>query len=80
MRAFWDEYGEAWESVRLQPEEMTEVGNDVVVPITAHTRGRDGIEVTSRPTYLFTIRDGAIARICMYQEREEALEAAGLSE
>jgi hypothetical protein len=27
----------------------------------------------------FTIRDGAITRICMYQERAEALEAAGLS-
>jgi hypothetical protein len=28
----------------------------------------------------WTIRNGAIERVCMYQERQEAFEAAGLSE
>ncbi len=28
----------------------------------------------------FTIRDGAIQRICMYREHDEALEAAGMSD
>jgi hypothetical protein len=27
----------------------------------------------------FAIRDGAIQRVCMYQQRQEALAAAGLS-
>ena len=33
-------------------------------------------------SYVWTIRDGAVARVCYYQEgqRLEALEAAGLSE
>jgi len=52
----------------------------VVVPWTFHAMGRDGIEVPARPTWTLTIRDGAIERICMYQEREDALEAAGLTE
>ena len=30
----------------------------------------------SRPAYV-TFRDRTITRLCMYQEREEALEAAG---
>jgi hypothetical protein len=34
----------------------------------------------SRPTLVWTIREGAIERISMYQEREDALEAVGLSE
>jgi hypothetical protein len=29
--------------------------------------------------HAFTIRDGAIERLCMYQHRKEALEAVGLS-
>jgi hypothetical protein len=45
-----------------------------------HVRGRDGIEVVSRPTLVWTIRGGAFERACMYQERQEALEAVGLSE
>jgi hypothetical protein len=38
-----------------------------------------GIEVVSRPTTVWTIHDGAIGRISMYQERQDALEAVGLS-
>jgi ketosteroid isomerase-like protein len=52
----------------------------VVTPFTNHLRGRDGIEVQARAVFLWTIRDGAIARMCLYQERREALEAVGLSE
>jgi hypothetical protein len=52
----------------------------VIVPWTLHAVGHDGIEVEARATWMFTIRDGSLQRVCMYQEREEALEAAGLSE
>jgi hypothetical protein len=49
----------------------------VVVPFTAHIVGREGIEVEARTTWTWTIRDGVVERVCLYQEREEALEAAG---
>ena len=52
----------------------------VVVPWTFCAMGRDGIELEARTTWTFTIRDGAIERVCMCRERREALEAAGLSE
>ena len=74
------EYAGMWESSRLEVEELITAGDDVVVPMTVRVTGRDGIEVTSRPTYVFTIRDGALARLCMYQEREEALAEIGVSE
>jgi ketosteroid isomerase-like protein len=51
-----------------------------VVPNTAHMRGRDGVEVIARSTFVYTVEDGQITRLRMFQERAEALEAAGLSE
>jgi ketosteroid isomerase-like protein len=80
MFRFWDEFAEGWESQRIEPHEFIEVADDVVVPWTLHAKGRDGIEVEARVTWTFTIRDGAIRRICMYQDRSDALEAAGLRE
>jgi ketosteroid isomerase-like protein len=74
------EFAEYWESVRIEPQEFIEAGDLVVVPWAMHGRGRDGIELVARATFVFTIRNGAIERITLYQEREEALEAAGLSE
>ena len=71
---------ESWEWVRVEPHELIEVGEHVVVPLTMQGVGRDGIEVSSRFTLLWSIRDGAVVRITLYQEREEALEAAGLRE
>jgi len=50
-----------------------------VVPNTAHIRGRQGIEVLARSTFVFTVENGQIARLRLFQERAEALEAAGLS-
>jgi hypothetical protein len=41
-------------------------------------RGRDGIDVTARFTYLWTLRGGAVIRVTLYQELQQALEAAGL--
>ena len=39
-----------------------------------------GIEVVARGAFVWTIRNGAIERVTMYQERQDALEDLGLSE
>jgi ketosteroid isomerase-like protein len=80
IRRVLGEFREPWESARLEPHEFIEAGDLVVVPWAMHGRGRDGIESVARATLVWTIRDGAIERISLYQEREEALEAVGLSE
>jgi ketosteroid isomerase-like protein len=79
-RRFVGELAEYWESVRLEPQEFIEAGDLVMVPWAMHGRGRGGIELVAHATFVWTIRDGAIERISLYQEREEALEAVGLSE
>jgi hypothetical protein len=61
-----------WESFRVEIDET--------IAITTHIRGRDGIDARARTTWLFTIHDGKIERVCLYQEKAEALEAAGLPE
>ena len=71
---------ESWQSVRIEPHEFVEEGEHVVVPTTEHYVGRDGIEVQARNTWTFTIRDGMIVRSCLYQDKQEALDALGPEE
>lgn len=80
MRSFLEDFADSWESLRFEADELIDAGEHVVVPWTMHARGRDGIEVPSRVTWVWTIGEGAILRACMYQERPAALEAAGLRE
>ena len=74
------EFRETWESARQEPHEFIEAGDLVVMPGTQHVKGRGGIEVVARAAFVWTIRNGAVERVTMYQERQDALEAVGLSE
>src|SRR5262245_30267645 len=80
IRRATEDFRETWESAWLEPHEFIEAGDFVVVPGTQHVKGRGGIEVAARGVYVWTIRNGAIERMVMYQSRQEALEAVGLSE
>jgi ketosteroid isomerase-like protein len=80
IRRLTEEFFETWESARLEPHEFIEAGDLVVVPGTQHVKGRGGIEVAARGAYVWTIRNGAIERMVMYQSRQDALEDVGLSE
>ena len=79
-RAFLDEFFGLWEAVRAEVDQFTEAGGQVATAFTSYFRGRDGIEVTGRPSFSWTIRDGRIVHARFYQEWQEALEAVGLSE
>jgi len=73
VRGFLDEFWASWETLHVKPLEFIEAGDLTVVPVRLQATGRGGIEVTARPTWVWTIRDGAIERMVMYQEREDAL-------
>jgi ketosteroid isomerase-like protein len=66
-----------WEGVRYEAHELIAAGEHVVMPYTSYFRGPQGIEVEAHATWVWTIRDGVLARLCLYQRRDEALEAAG---
>ena len=80
FRRLTQQFIDTWQSVDWIADEFIEVGDYVVMPFTNRLRGRDGIEVEARGVILWTIRGGLIRRTCLYQEKADALEAAGLSE
>ena len=77
-KAFWDVFWSTFEDVQVETYGFTDAGSEVVVSNTAHMRGREGIEVIARSTFVWTVENGQITRFRMFQERAEALEAAGL--
>ena len=81
LPAFQETFGGAWKSMRWEIEEFIEAAGDRLVTVQAvHMRGRDDIVVTTRGAWLWLFRDGRITRVTFFQERGEALEAAGLSD
>jgi ketosteroid isomerase-like protein len=80
LEAFWDGFWSTFEDVQIETHGFTEAGSEVVVSNTGHIRGRDGIEVVARSTFVHTVENGQITWLRMFQERPEALEAAGLRE
>jgi ketosteroid isomerase-like protein len=80
IETFWNEFFSTFEEIRIQTHGIRDAGSEVVVPNTAKFRGREGIEVGARSTFVFTVEDGKTTRFRMFQEQAEALEAAGLLE
>ena len=79
----WERLTEAWESVRIEVSEFIEGdGGAVVTRQKAHFVGRDGIELPGprRSGWLWSTRDGKIVHLTTYNDLDEALKAAGLSE
>jgi ketosteroid isomerase-like protein len=77
---FYEGYFEAFEETVIEADSFIDVGDSVVVPNVAHQKGREGIEVSARATFVFTLRNRKITRICLYQETEDALKAVGLAD
>jgi hypothetical protein len=49
---FWSEFWSTFEDVQVEMHSFTEVGSEVVVPNTAHLRGREVIEVVARSAFV----------------------------
>src|SRR6476619_2099124 len=72
---------EMWERFELDVEEVLDGGDTIFTATRISGRGRDGVEVDMPLFQIWTIRDGKVVRMTGgYREREDALEAAGLSE
>ena len=70
-----------FESVRVEIEEVVDAGEQVVVVSMQHAVPKGGHqEINVRMTEVWTIRDDLLAVRHSYSTREDALEAAGLSE
>jgi ketosteroid isomerase-like protein len=81
IETLWNEFFFTFEEAQIETTHgFTDAGSEVVVSNTSHFRGREGIEVSASSTWVFTLENGKITRLRLFQERAEALEAAGLRE
>ena len=80
FRPFLGVFSGTLELVRVEPEEFIDADEQVVVSGTIYFEGRDGIEAIASGALVWTLRDHRAVRVGLYQERDEALEAAGLRE
>jgi ketosteroid isomerase-like protein len=72
---------EGFENWSIDVEEVFDAGDQVVTTVRQHANPRQGgPEVEMRFAQTWTFRDGLVARMQMYADRDEALQAAGLEE
>jgi ketosteroid isomerase-like protein len=82
VRRWWQETREMWTNPKGEINDIAPAGNNALI-IGSTMRGTgagSGIDVEMPFFHLFEFRDGKIARRRIYPERQEALEAVGLSE
>jgi ketosteroid isomerase-like protein len=78
----WREWVSAWETWVMTPTDFVEVDEErVLVPMRVRARSKThGVEISIEGANLLTIRDGKVARLELFLDESDALEAAGLSE
>jgi ketosteroid isomerase-like protein len=81
MRDNIERWASAFDGLTVTVEEIIDAGDRVL--LVAHHQGRgrkSGVEVDTRFYEVYTLHEGKISRVDEFNERAEALEAAGLSE
>ena len=79
LRVYVEELQEAFDGIVVEPLEIVDVGEDVVVEVRISGKSRAG-GVPTEMTFavLYTLRDGKVARGREYASRDEAIAAASL--
>jgi ketosteroid isomerase-like protein len=79
-QASLDELSESFEDMTFEPEGFLEApGGEVVVLIRTTGRGRaSGLELDNHIAWVWTFRGDQVARLVVYEEPGDALEAVGL--
>jgi ketosteroid isomerase-like protein len=82
LTRFWTDMLEAWEQFSPEIEDVFECGPERLITLdVVRARGKgSGIDMEARGAMLWTVHDGKIVRVKMFQTKDAALEAAGLSE
>jgi ketosteroid isomerase-like protein len=69
----------AWDDYRQEQEEFIDAGDEVVVCVREHGRGKGSGLALARATFgVWTLHDGRAVRIRFYGTRAQALEAVGV--
>ena len=82
MREAWSEWLGAWDEFTVEAREVIDRGDDVVGLVEFGGRGKASgapVEAMSGGN-LFSFRNGRVVRMTTFNDRAEAVEAAGLRE
>ena len=75
VKQLFDSYMEAFDALRLDPEEFIDAGDQVVVVLRQHVRGKgSGAEFVGQIAHVWTVRDGAVQRLRIFKDKDTALE------
>ena len=75
-----EDWGSAWESYTLEPEQLVDAGDTVLSIFTITARGKgSGVETKRRNATVTTVEDRRVTRVEYFTTEEEARAAAGLT-
>lgn len=75
---FIEETFEIFGDVKIEEEEIMDLGEEVIMVGVARFEGRSsGAKVAARAANVWTVRDRKIVRFQLYQDKESALRAVG---
>jgi ketosteroid isomerase-like protein len=82
LLALWNRWLEPWDEYRLEPEQLVDCGDKLIVVFRQRGRGRrSGVELDQPVAFLTTLdSNGITSRLEIFWEPAKALEAAGLSD
>jgi ketosteroid isomerase-like protein len=82
VRRFWNQIMEAWDEFRPELVEVLESGPERLITVDrVRARGRQsGVAIESRSAMVWTVKEGRILRMKMFQTKDAALEAVGAAD
>jgi ketosteroid isomerase-like protein len=81
VRQFFREWTEPLETFRAHAETFIDAGDRIVVATRIWARGKGSrVEGEMPQGMVYTLRDGLVTRVDLYESEDMALKAAGLSE
>jgi ketosteroid isomerase-like protein len=73
MRRYFESFRDAMEEIRFRSEGFRDAGEDTIVAMRISARGRrTGIPVEQHMTGVWTVRDGKVLRVRVYESEERA--------
>jgi ketosteroid isomerase-like protein len=78
IRRWLEIWGEPWAEWSLTPQEFVDAGAAVIAFFRLKVRGHSGVEIERDDAIVYRLRDGLIVRMDYFNNRPEALAAAGL--
>ena len=82
LQEWFRKMDEVWETLAFDPTEISALDAERVIAVvqtSGHAKG-SGIEIDQELTHLWTLHKGKAVRLETHSTKQEALEAAGLSE